>query len=112
LGFKFDLEPDNKLYRKIGCQKITFWGIIILPPVIDPRAELSELPDCLFVREMRGNFCALNSILRPAINSTGKLHPKKITFLGHNHLTSSNSPKGGTIRVAKNRIKSDYSNRI
>jgi hypothetical protein len=35
-------------------------NINILPPVIDPKAELSELQDGPFSWEMRGYFCAYN----------------------------------------------------
>jgi hypothetical protein len=38
-----------------------------------------------------GDFCAEYSILRPAFNPTGKLHPEKYISLGHKRLAPGNS---------------------
>jgi hypothetical protein len=40
-----------------------------------------------FSKQLRGNFCARNSIWRPAVNPIGRLHSEKYIGLGHKHLT-------------------------
>jgi hypothetical protein len=46
------------------------------------------------LRQLRENFCAENSILRPAVNPIGRLHPEKYISLGHKHLAGGNRVAG------------------
>jgi hypothetical protein len=68
-------------------KNISVWGINILLRVIDLRkTEKGRVPIRTFLKQMRGKYCAQNSILLPPVNPTGRLYPEKYISLGHKHL--------------------------
>jgi hypothetical protein len=80
----------NNYTGKLHPEKyISVWGINISLWVIELWTNKGSYFGP-FSRLLRGNFCAKNSTLSPAINPTRRLHPKKYSSLGHKHLAPGN----------------------